>query len=1257
MNQSAQKQETELLSTIFSLLEVTYSCNETDKIKIAQEQLQQMSTNLSVFIPLLIKSLYLSSINGNPISLDLHKSVVIYLRNILLKNASQLKPDEILEFLKKIISLFFAWEKNNNLNNETISTILQNIISFLLSIEIIYKEPRIIENLFSEIIKFISDSNSSYMKDPTIFITYEKIICLCNSLLTSRSTNSNNYQNLLSNFFLPLIDKILAMAQNYIIPEKNVFNDKYCLIVKILFDTFYNVLSNIKSFLSNDLIKTVFINIFKKYWIICFELIKLNPPLDEPSKKKFEKINPVIVFNVEEKKYNSINLMKSRIVQLICFLIQYMSSISNDFDFLSDKEDDSITDKEIISYITEMILLTVECFKDILSNKEKYYLVRNYELEVFNHENSINILLYELCVFLTRTLIRKPFKDNYRNEIKLFLLNILFPIFSTNDTEKKSIENDYEMYHLYINDIIEDFKMKNFRTAGMFLITKICNFFRDENNFVLSFTLEMFNYVINEQKINNELNYNVYLENKDKFMIDKLDNEAKVDFFLLLILLLKHQINKNNLIKNRLKKLLIDNQSKLHLIQSLTIKIKLCLVYSTFIPILFREEQNQAISQRNLMTTNYNFNSTNGSGKDSIINNNNNNNKICDNSENCNCTISKEYYTFIQNSIDFLLKCIAQNISINNNKIDNNNNYFYSLSQAAADSISDLIISFKNKNEDDDDEDLKMSKLQDNKENQENIITKKNNNDYAMVNNYISKSLSNNFKIVIHLILIIDNPSFYNLIDYLVEYIKAEERQDIFVCLNNITQKFVNDFDKNKQQDNIININMSKPFIMQYFKILSDFLKGVNKLNKNDQKEIDLFEDILNKIFTRVNINDLDKFEYYDEVIETFEDYINLVEFVNEKSIQIFNKIIPIMKKDSIFNNSYFSFLCTLMKFIPKSNNISSNDKVKLTDEIIQIIKISFSFSEDLCLQSIKNALLLTMKLFNVGINSLSYDILKELIIISLNSFTPITKDDLYFGNISDKTTIDQLILSSISLGFIFRPIDTYKIIFEHKEPTTVSAPSHASNKEGTNSGNPNNTNSNKENANPYITKYFNLLLVDIGISNNDYIILLNKCVILGLCSIFKEKYCVEKINGNKNMKFLLLQIFVKLVEKHKKEQVEQLNKLMKKETNCNFIEDNENEDDEEDDDDDEDEEMEEIKDIVHDILHENENIKNADEYKYFCNIINDLKQNENNSYKILSDHLKGRLEELLLLRNISINYKGKQLMVPRKTVKILKSK
>jgi hypothetical protein len=258
----------------------------------------------------------------------------------------------------------------------------------------------------------------------------------------------------------------------------------------------------------------------------------------------------------------------------------------------------------------------------------------------------------------------------------------------------------------------------------------------------------------------------------------------------------------------------------------------------------------------------------------------------------------------------------------------------------------------------------------------------------------------------------------------------------------------------------------------------------------------------------------------------------------------------------------------------------------------------------------------------------------------------PIVKEDLLFGKISDKTTIVQLILSIISLGFIFRPVDTFKIIFEHKEPPATQ------DKDG---GDPNKTSNKKEN--PHEAKYFHLNMIDIGISNNDYIILLNKCVILGLCSIFKEKYCVEKLSGDNNKKFLLLQIFVKLVEKHRREQVEQLNKLMKKETNCNFIEENEDDEEEDDEDDDEDEELEEIRDIVHDILNENENIKNADEYKYFYNIMNDMKTNDNNSYKLLSDNLKGKLEELLLLRTISINYKGKQFTVPRKTLKILKRK
>ena len=1216
-NQLISDEETELLYKILSLLEVTFSIDDTAEIKSAQEQLQIYAQDLPVFTKLLYKSLFLTTLKDKVISLNLHKSAIIYLRNILLKHANTFKAEEIFQYIKNFSLLLFSWEKNNNLNDSTISTILQNIVHFLLSLEVINNNPTFIETLFSEIAKILLEDNKQYTSESNILITCEKIIGLSDSLLISKSCDSKNYKNLTEKYFFPIADKILNLGKQYINPNMNIYNQKYCLILKNLFDCFYNSLSSFKSFLKNDSFKNINLVIFKKYWQFCYELIQLNPPLDEESKKKFGNSNPIIVLDIDEKKYNEINAMKSRVIQLICYLIQSICGISNDLEFRGNTNNE-ITDKDLISFIINMIKLIVKCFEDLLSNKEKYYYVRNYENEVFKEDNNINILLYELCVFLTRVLIRQPFKDTFRNDIKLFLLNILFPLFSTNDTEKKLIEKNYEMYHMYLEDIIEQFKMKKFRTSGLFLISKICSFFPDDNNFILSFSLEMFNYTINNGNINNEINYNVYLENKNKFMIDKLDDETKIDFFLLLILVLKDKISNNILIRNHLREYLIKNQLKLHQIQSLTIKIKICKLYSFYIPLLFKDEDNDNNNNMSIQKKMFDNNK-----------NNNNNNKI--NEENNKNNFLEEHYKFIQNAIDYLLKNISQNISLNDKSI-NKDNYYQSLSHVAAESISDLIISYKE------------TTYEENEDN--NVIIKNENVKVTLVNKYIFKCLSDYFKNIINLILIIDNPSFYNLIDYTLKNVKPKERDDIFICLNNITEKFIKDLNKNKDNE-----EENTPFIVEYFKILSDFLKGVNKLNKNDKKEIQLFEEILNKVFTQININELEKFEENDELIETIEDYINLVEYVNEKSINIFKKILAIIKKDKMCSNSLFSFLCTIMKYLPKTNNLDANIKSQLINEIIEIIKITFTFKDELYDNSIRHALLLTLKLFNICINEIPFDILKDLLIKSLNSFSPITKEDLYVGDFSEKIIINQLILSNVSFGFIFKPSYTYKIIFEKNNDTPQKEQITKNQPNTKNEQNP----QNKDNVNPYLTLYINLIIHDIGAANTDYIILLNKCIILGLCSMFKEKYCVEKLNEDQNIKILMLQIFAKLIEKHKKQQVDQLNKIMKKETNCNFIEEQENEDDDDDEEDEED--LEDIKETIQDILCENKNIKNADEYKYFYDIMSEIKNKESNIYKIINDSFNGELEELLLIRNININYKGKDFTVPRKTVKIIKNK
>ena len=1202
MNQLTSKEETDQLYHILSLLEITYSSKETDKIKAAQDQLQTFSSDIpSGFANLLFKSLLLTSIKEKTISLELHKSAIIYLRNIILKNSGALKVEEIYESLKKFISLLFSWDKNINLNNNTISTILQNIVSFFLSLENFKEDDKYLESLFSEIKKILMENNS-YTNENNILITCDKIIGLSKSILTSKNIKSEVNEHLLNDFFFPISDKILDLCKNYINPSQNLYNDNYFKILNKLFESIYNILLHFNAF--NQSIKDLCLKIFNKYWKFFPELIELNPPLDELNSKKFGTSNPLIILNINEENCKEINLMKSKIIQLVCFLTQNLYNISNDLDFNKNTKP-QINDENITNFLINLVKLTVKCFGDILSNKDKFFFIRDYELETSQEEeNSVNILLYDLCVLLTRILIRDPFKNIFRKDMKLFLLNILLPLFSTNDSERNMIESDFDMYHDYLIDIIENFKMKNFRASGLFLISKICNFFGDENSFLLSFILEMFNYTINEGKINNQVNYNIYIENKDKYTVDKLDNETKIDLFFLLILLLRDRITSNNLIRNRLRDLLIQNQLKLHQINSLSIKIKICKIYSTFIPLLFKEEENTNISQKKNF---YHDIIKNQKEKDKNENN----------------TFSEEHYIFIKNAIEYLLKNIEQNISQNLNK-NNKNNYCQSLSHSAAESISELIISFKETTYE---------------ENEEGPVFK---NEKKQVIEYISKSLSESFKNIINLIIYIDNQSFYNIIDYVLEYIKPKDRQDIFICLKNITEKFIEDYKKSIDKED----SMS-PFIIEYFKIIGDFLKGENKPNKNNKKEIELIEEILNKLFECININELEKFEESDELIEMMEEYIILLENISEKSIIIFNKILPIIKNDNTCSNSLFSFLCTFLKYLPKSNNLDPNIKIQLTSEIIKIIKLSLSVDDEILNNSVKHALLLTLKLFNIGIKDIPFDLLKELLILSLNSLAHISKEDLFIGNISHKILINQIILTNISFGFIFKPVETYKIIFEKNEDNQKNIQNNLEDNKDNN-----NKEKNKKDYNPNLQNFINLILSQIGMATNDYIVLLNKCLILGLCSIFKEKYCLEKLNNDKNIKILMIQILAKLIEKHRKQQVDQLNKIMKRETNCNFIEESEVEEEE---DDEESEELEDFKETIKEIFSENENIKNADEYNYFGGIINELKKSDNKTYEELKSSFNGKLEELMLIRNINVNYKGNDYKVPRKTVKILK--
>ena len=1135
MNTPLSQEEKDLIE-LFQLLEETFRGKDTKRIEEAKNKLQQKFVDINYCISLLFKALSITTIENKKISEEIHKSVAIYLKNIFSSKNEIFDKEVLYAYLKKLFQLLFIQSKVNlNLNVPTIFSTIQNAISSLLSTEKIVEDKNYINELFNILLQSIkSETKENFLQ------TAKTVILLSTSLLTSRSANNNNYEELVNNFYIPIVNQIFAKVPIFLDPKNNLYNNDFISLLKYLFDGFYTNLTKMRGIFETEKRKEICFKFFREYGLYSYELIRLMPPFDEPTAKKYGKPNPIIVFNIDEKKCSEINHMKSKAMQFLSFITQVSTLEEKNMD---EDNKNFINDKELVELINKIIFLIVNTFEDILNNKEKYYFVRKYRDSINEEEDCFNILLFQLCVFLTRCLIREPIKEEFTAHIKQFLLNILFPMMVTTEEEKLFLEADPEEYHSYINDITNEFKVKSFRTSGCFLINKICERYEDMSNFVLSFCLEMFNYIINEGNIKSEvIEYNVYLKYIKEALINQFNDKIKLDFALLIILILKNKLKKIHYIKYRLREIFISNQDKIHLITSPVIKVKLCKIYSFFLPRLFK------------------------------------------NSNDVNENVKKQ---FIENAINFLLNNIIQQ-----NQSGNNTDYLQSLSYEASDSITEI---------------FNLPKTEEYKDNQ-------------LLIHYISQNLEKNFGILNKLIENVDVYSFFLVIDQILNNIKIEQRNLLFECINNLTKKFQKQF-LGQSSDN-------KLFCSQYFNILNSFLTGVNKLLPQNKEEINEFNKIFDPILNY--IKNPKKFLLYEELVSITEDYIKALNGINERSALVLKNIKLILDKEQTTSTIIYNFVSTFLLNI--QNNISDEplDQTDLFNEILIIIKKSFSFVEETYETSKIYGLLLTLQILNLNPN-FSEEILDFLINQSLNSFEYI---DLNKDYPNEKININQLALANTSLGFIFKPDLTFKVLqktiklLDNKEITSFD-------------------------------KFCHLIIFLINLTYPDYNPLLGKCIILGICGILTDKTCMDYLNAKKDNKLYLLKVFINFMLVHKKEKNKILNKLMKKELKCNFVEDENDEEEEE-------EEEEEINidfnEKVENVLICNENINNCDEFKYYTQVMKYIRENDPEMYSHLQKETSnlGRtsvMEQLFKVRNIKITYNNKDFTVPRKTVKIVKSK
>ena len=113
---------------IFKLFEDTFSSKDTKKIKEAREKLGKIFTNIKISLDILFQAITIKEIQGKQISLDLHKSVAIYLKNLFFMQKS-LSGNDLYNCLLKIFDLIFNQSRENaHLIHPTILSIFQTIV-------------------------------------------------------------------------------------------------------------------------------------------------------------------------------------------------------------------------------------------------------------------------------------------------------------------------------------------------------------------------------------------------------------------------------------------------------------------------------------------------------------------------------------------------------------------------------------------------------------------------------------------------------------------------------------------------------------------------------------------------------------------------------------------------------------------------------------------------------------------------------------------------------------------------------------------------------------------------------------------------------------------------------------------------------------------------------------------------------------------------------------------------------------------------
>ena len=559
---------------ILSLLNITFKGNNNTTINNAVKELNQITQkNINKYLKFFFNLLSLNSINNFEISLELHLSIILYLKTIFSYQNKEL-DSYIFDYTKEFIILLITNKKNINLNEYILFNNCMNLIENLLYSNSFRTNYNYIKELFILLYKYIS--LNEYKTDIEI---NTRIALLNNIFIKSKTVNKENFISIFNEYYLLVMNQIQSNIETI---ETLLFNQiqikfiqRIIYLIKYVFKGLYDSIKKMKLIINQKQREEISFFLLNKYGKFSLHIIQYLC-------KIFKKNNSIILVNEE---------YSEEITNAINSIFKFINIILNILYEKTEKKLE-ITNNVIITIISELIKSIIKSFENLLYDKDKFYKIRSIKNEINKEKIYIYKYLNNITLFLKITLFIEPFKTEFSSFNFVFLFNVLFPLLISLDEEKYFMEEYPEQYLVYFNEIItKDDKALNLNFRG-FICSLIVKIFNDielnSQNKILMIIFNTFKNTINKELGKNyKINIDEALPENQKILINELDSEIKIDLCLLIFIILKNSLKNNINYINNLITYLALNQEKIQSIKSKLILMKLCILYKDILPFTF----------------------------------------------------------------------------------------------------------------------------------------------------------------------------------------------------------------------------------------------------------------------------------------------------------------------------------------------------------------------------------------------------------------------------------------------------------------------------------------------------------------------------------------------------------------------------------------------------------------------------------------------------------------------------------------------